>query len=68
MCNFFLRVYTCGHYKKTLSNPCEPAKRKQEARESGNEVSVTTGLFCYRDGCDREAGGCREGPGMLCCS
>ncbi|KAK4131104.1 hypothetical protein BT67DRAFT_409634 [Trichocladium antarcticum] len=63
MCTFTLRVYSCGHYKKSLSKPCNDAKEKEEACDSGSDVSSTTGTFCYFTAWDGEAGGAREGPG-----
>lgn len=63
MCMFKTRVFTCGHYEKTLKMPCETAKEKKEVCDSGSEDSQTTGVWCYRDGCDKESGLRREGPG-----
>lgn len=63
MCDFRLRVFTCGHYQKTLTRPCDEAKEKREVCQSGNEVSATTGMYCDEEKCDKKAGGFREGPG-----
>jgi len=62
MCSFTIRVFSCGHYTKSLRNPCGPAKKKQEVCDSGSEDSKTTGMYCSYDGCDKKAGGRREGP------
>lgn len=56
-------MYSCGHYKKSLRQPCNDAKEKEEVCDSGSKVSSTTGAFCYFTACDGEAGGVREGPG-----
>ncbi|KAL2177917.1 uncharacterized protein P884DRAFT_128913 [Thermothelomyces heterothallicus CBS 202.75] len=63
MCTFTLRVYTCGHYTKSLKKPCKDAKKNKQVCHSGNEDSSTTGMLCYEDGCDKKPGGLREGPG-----
>ncbi|KAI3342006.1 hypothetical protein F4824DRAFT_271105 [Ustulina deusta] len=63
MCIFTIRVHTCGHWRKSLKNPCDDAKEKKEVCDSGSEDSKTTGMLCYEDGCDKEPGGRRDGPG-----
>jgi hypothetical protein len=63
MCTYKTRVFTCGHYKKTLKTPCQSAKDSKTPCNSGSEDSNTTGSFCYESGCDKEAGGRRDGPG-----
>ncbi|KAI3335908.1 hypothetical protein F4824DRAFT_136429 [Ustulina deusta] len=62
MCIFTIRVHTCGHWKKSLKNPCDDAKEKKKVCDSGSEDSKTTGMLCYEDGCDKEPGGRRDGP------
>ncbi|KAF2191721.1 hypothetical protein K469DRAFT_555312 [Zopfia rhizophila CBS 207.26] len=63
MCTFLTRVHSCGHYVKTLSLPCDNAKKSKEVCDSGSEDSKTTGGLCYLFGCDRKPGIRREGPG-----
>jgi hypothetical protein len=65
MCKFQTRVHSCGHYEKTLLQPCEDAKKAEEPCSSGSEDSKTTGGLCYISGCDKKPGLCREGPGKL---
>ena len=63
MCDFTIRVFTCGHWKKSLKSPCNDAKEKKEVCEDGNEDAKTTGMFCYESGCDEQPEGRRDGPG-----
>lgn len=63
MCTFTTRVHRCGHYTKSLSTPCESAKKKKEACDGDSGNSSTTGGWCSFSGCDKKAGGHREGPG-----
>lgn len=65
MCEFKSRVRSCGHYKTTLWNPCDNAKRNKTPCDvpSSSEDSSTTGGMCYLSGCDRKPTGKREGPG-----
>ncbi|ORX95373.1 hypothetical protein BCR34DRAFT_199168 [Clohesyomyces aquaticus] len=65
MCTFLTRVHSCGHYTKTLSKPCEDAKKSQKVCSSGSEDSKTTGGLCYLGGCDMKPNVRREGPGKL---
>lgn len=62
MCTFDERVHECGHYKKTLSNPCDDAKKNKEVCSSSSVSSSTTGAMCSFDGCDKKAEPKREGP------
>ncbi|KAF2785786.1 hypothetical protein K505DRAFT_261337, partial [Melanomma pulvis-pyrius CBS 109.77] len=50
-------------YTKTLSMPCNNARRSQNVCESGSEDSKTTGGLCFISGCDKRPGIHREGPG-----
>ena len=65
MCEFKSRVSSCGHYKTTLWNPCDDAKRNKTPCNVSNssDGSSTTGGMCYLPGCDKKPGGKREGPG-----
>lgn len=63
MCNFTIRVFTCGHWKKSLKSPCDDAMKKKEVCDGGNEDSKTTGMLCDESGCDEKPEGRRDGPG-----
>ncbi len=65
MCKYQTRVHSCGHYEKTLLQPCDDAKKAEKVCSSGSEDSKTTGGLCYISGCDKKPGGRREGPGKL---
>lgn len=58
-------LYTCGHYSKTLHQPCDEAKKKKEVCSSGNVTSSTTGAKCSYYGCNKKVDGRRDGPGKL---
>ncbi|KAK2787044.1 hypothetical protein FQN53_005744 [Emmonsiellopsis sp. PD_33] len=62
---FTVRVHNCGHYRKTLKQPCEDAKRvKSLCRSDNTEDSSTTGTpHCGIAGCDKKSSLKREGPG-----
>ncbi|PGG95928.1 hypothetical protein AJ80_09895 [Polytolypa hystricis UAMH7299] len=62
MCEFQTRVHSCGHYAKTLLEPCKEAKKSKVPCETGSEDSKTTGGLCYLPGCDRLPRHRREGP------
>ncbi|KAI1451568.1 hypothetical protein F4805DRAFT_85793 [Annulohypoxylon moriforme] len=62
MCYYFIRVYNCGHYKKTLTSPCKDAKKNQVPCPGGNQSASTAAAWCPWPGCDKKAGICREGP------
>ncbi|KAL5332509.1 hypothetical protein BJX70DRAFT_129018 [Aspergillus crustosus] len=66
MCSFTVRVHNCGHYRKTLKQPCGPAKQDKKLCHSGNtEDASTTGTsHCGIAGCDKKAGLKQEGPGI----
>jgi hypothetical protein len=40
------------NFIRRLKQPCGPARKKKEVCDDGDEVSKTTGGFCYQDGCD----------------
>lgn len=65
MCNYTTRVSRCGHYKKSLSSPCNDAKKRKVVCSGGEDTSSTTGGWCLLEGCDKKPNGFREGPGVL---
>ncbi|CZR67477.1 uncharacterized protein PAC_17376 [Phialocephala subalpina] len=62
MCQFHIRLYQCGHYKKALSGTCTRAKALKKLCEGSMEESTTTPSLCFLDGCDKEPKAVREGP------
>lgn len=65
MCQFYVRVYRCGHYKKVLSEPCLGALAAETICEIDVKEESTAPGFCYLDGCDVEPETTRDGPGEL---
>lgn len=63
MCKWLTRVHSCGHYTKTIQEPCNDAKKIKKVCDYGSEESKTTGGLCYLPGCDKKPGVRREGPG-----
>lgn len=67
MCLFYERTHNCGHYEKSLSEPCEAAKvRKTVCAKENKTIGSTSGLIgCGIPGCDKKASPNREGPGTF---
>ncbi|KAL2048965.1 hypothetical protein ABVK25_010818 [Lepraria finkii] len=65
MCNFHERVHRCGHYHKTLSWACSPAKARKTVCKTDTKTTATaTGVAgCGLTNCNKKASPKREGPG-----
>ncbi|KAL4802704.1 hypothetical protein BDV18DRAFT_59988 [Aspergillus unguis] len=63
MCNFDIIVYLCGHYDKSLDQPCDEAKRRRTLCSAAykEDPSATQGC-CGISGCDKILSARREGP------
>ncbi|RAK96004.1 uncharacterized protein BO80DRAFT_367510, partial [Aspergillus ibericus CBS 121593] len=62
---FSVRVHNCGHYRKTLKQPCKDAEQRKSLCPSGNTTDASTTGTRHGGiaGCDEQSSPMREGPG-----
>jgi hypothetical protein len=74
MCKYLDRVHKCGHYKRSVWDPCDAAKKvkslcdppeekRKKIAEGTSNTSVKTETWCGLDGCSKRPAVKRDGPG-----